>query len=84
MRIIGVSNKAFDAGEPAKLVLRTALDDGTEFIPVWVKMAVALALGIGPMVGWKRIVVIVSEEICKTHLSYAQGVLAEIVANGDD
>ena len=59
---------------------RTALDSGTRFIPPWVKIAVALALGLGTMVGWKRIVVTVGEKIGKTHLTYAQGASAELVA----
>jgi hypothetical protein len=42
--------------------------------------AVALALGLGTMIGWKRIVVTVGEKIGKTHLTYAQGASAEIVA----
>jgi inorganic phosphate transporter, PiT family len=52
----------------------------TQFIPVWVKVAVAFALGCGTMIGWKRIVVTVGEKIGKTHLSYAQGASAELVA----
>ena len=56
------------------------LDKSTKFIPVWVKVAVALALGLGTMVGWKRIVVTVGEKIGKTHLTYAQGAAAEITA----
>ncbi|MBV9674572.1 MAG: inorganic phosphate transporter, partial [Verrucomicrobia bacterium] len=52
------------------------------YIPIWVKVAVALALGCGTMVGWKRIVVTVGEKIGKTHLSYAQGASAEVVAMG--
>ncbi len=56
------------------------IDDATRFIPVWVKVAVALALGLGTMVGWKRIVVTVGEKIGKTHLTYAQGASAELVA----
>ena len=56
------------------------LDNGTRFIPVWVKITVALALGLGTMVGWKRIVVTVGEKIGKDHLSYGQGASAEIVA----
>ena len=46
----------------------------------WVKIAVAIALGLGTMVGWKRIVVTVGERIGKTHLTYAQGACAEITA----
>jgi PiT family inorganic phosphate transporter len=56
------------------------LDVATKFIPLWVKIAVALALGMGTMVGWKRIVVTVGEKIGKDHLTYAQGASAELVA----
>lgn len=61
---------------------RGSLDAGTRFIPLWVKVAVAFALGLGTMVGWKRIVVTVGEKIGKTHLTYAQGASAELVAMG--
>src|SRR3569623_1917778 len=54
----------------------------TTFIPVWVKVAVALALGLGTMIGWKRIVVTVGEKIGKSHLTYGQGASAELVAMG--
>lgn len=57
-----------------------SLDAATKFIPDWVKIAVAIALGLGTMVGWKRIVVTVGEKIGKTHLTYAQGASAELVA----
>jgi inorganic phosphate transporter, PiT family len=57
-----------------------SLDSATKFIPSWVKVAVALALGLGTMIGWKRIVVTVGEKIGKTHLTYAQGASAELVA----
>ncbi len=56
------------------------LDHATRFIPTWVKVAVAMALGLGTMVGWKRIVVTVGEKIGKEHLTYAQGAAAEITA----
>jgi PiT family inorganic phosphate transporter len=56
------------------------LDKSTKFIPTWVKVAVALALGLGTMVGWKRIVVTVGEKIGKAQLTYAQGAAAEITA----
>jgi PiT family inorganic phosphate transporter len=59
---------------------QTALEKTTKFIPVWVKVAVALALGLGTMIGWKRIVVTVGEKIGKSHLTYAQGASAELVA----
>jgi PiT family inorganic phosphate transporter len=59
---------------------RKSLDASTKFIPNWVKITVAIALGLGTMVGWKRIVITVGEKIGKTHLTYAQGASAEIVA----
>ncbi|WP_024508802.1 inorganic phosphate transporter [Bradyrhizobium sp. ARR65] len=59
---------------------KASLDAATKFIPGWVKIAVAIALGLGTMVGWKRIVVTVGEKIGKTHLTYAQGACAEITA----
>src|SRR5271170_8005758 len=59
---------------------KKSLDNSTKFIPPWVKVAVALALGLGTMIGWKRIVVTVGEKIGKDHLTYAQGASAELVA----
>jgi PiT family inorganic phosphate transporter len=59
---------------------KSKVDKATKFIPSWVKVAVALALGLGTMVGWKRIVVTVGEKIGKEHLTYAQGACAELVA----
>ena len=56
------------------------IDGATKFIPLWVKAGVAIALGLGTMVGWKRIVRTVGEKIGKTHLTYAQGASAELVA----
>jgi PiT family inorganic phosphate transporter len=62
--------------------LKSEMDRVTKFIPVWVKVAVAVALGLGTMIGWKRIVVTVGEKIGKEHLTYAQGASAELVAMG--
>jgi PiT family inorganic phosphate transporter len=81
VRVMGASPAGFDSADMGKLKsLRSSLDSGTKFIPSWVKVSVALALGLGTMVGWKRIVVTVGEKIGKTHLTYAQGASAEIVA----
>jgi inorganic phosphate transporter, PiT family len=60
--------------------LESKLEALTRYIPPWVKIAIALALGLGTMIGWQRIVVTVGEKIGKTHLSYAQGAAAELVA----
>ena len=59
---------------------KKSLDGATKFIPLWVKVAIAIALGLGTMIGWKRIVVTVGEKIGKSHLTYAQGASAELVA----
>ena len=76
-------NKVPDTGEKEALkAYAKDLDGLTKYIPFWVKLAVACALGFGTMVGWKRIVVTVGEKIGKAHLSYGQGACAELVAMG--
>jgi PiT family inorganic phosphate transporter len=71
---------AFTPAETASLAgYRKQLDSNTRFIPPWVKVAVALALGLGTMVGWKRIVVTVGERIGQEHMTYAQGASAGLV-----
>ena len=71
---------AFTVEESASLKdYEGKLDKSTKFIPDWVKVAVALALGLGTMVGWKRVVVTVGEKIGKEHLTYAQGASAGLV-----
>jgi PiT family inorganic phosphate transporter len=82
MRLLDKSKALpFDQDTAANLkAFRKQLDDATKFIPLWVKVAVAIALGLGTMVGWKRIVVTVGEKIGKSHLTYAQGASAELVA----
>jgi inorganic phosphate transporter, PiT family len=82
IRFMGKS-EALHLSNADKTVLdsyKKQLDHSTKFIPTWVKVAVAIALGLGTMIGWKRIVVTVGERIGKTHLTYAQGASAEIVA----
>jgi PiT family inorganic phosphate transporter len=68
------------ASETQAKKLASTINGVTNFIPVWVKATVALALGLGTMVGWKRIVVTVGEKIGKSHLTYGQGASAELVA----
>ena len=81
---MGASPAGYDSADMGKLKsLRSSLDSGTKFIPTWVKVSVALALGLGTMVGWKRIVVTVGEKIGKTHLTYAQ-VFRGDRGDGDD
>ena len=75
------NHKLISGGDASALMkYKAKLDQTTKFIPVWVKFAVALALGCGTMIGWKRIVVTVGEKIGKSHLTYAQGASAEMVA----
>ena len=73
----------FGEAEVARLDdYRGRLEAGTRYIPLWVKVAVALALGLGTMIGWKRIVVTVGEKIGKQHMTYGMGASAELVAAG--
>jgi PiT family inorganic phosphate transporter len=75
-----VKQHKLSAGEAQEAAaLKSRMDKTTKFIPLWVKVAVALALGMGTMIGWKRIVVTVGEKIGKSHLTYAQGASAELV-----
>jgi PiT family inorganic phosphate transporter len=89
MYVVGETLRLFEKGkspafsEPDAAIIKNYhkhIDNSTKFIPTWVKVAVALALGLGTMVGWKRIVVTVGEKIGKDHLTYAQGASAELVA----
>ena len=81
LKLLAKSGPKMDANDTAAIAnYKKFLDRSTRFIPTWVKVAVALALGLGTMVGWKRIVVTVGEKIGKTHLTYAQGASAEIMA----
>ena len=68
------------SSDPQVAECRHSLEQFTEYVATWIKLAVALALSLGTMVGWKRIVVTVGEKIGKTHLSYAQGAVAQTVS----
>jgi phosphate/sulfate permease len=52
----------------------------TEYAPWWVIFAISVTLGLGTMVGWKRIVITIGEKIGKSHLNYAQGATANLIA----
>lgn len=77
-----LKNRQWDSleAEQAAQRLCRSINGVTNFIPTWVKVAVALALGCGTMVGWKRIVVTIGERIGKSHMTYGQGACAELVA----
>jgi inorganic phosphate transporter, PiT family len=82
IRLIQKSGKPEFSADELKIIgnYRKHVDLATKFIPLWVKVAVAMALGLGTMIGWKRIVVTVGEKIGKDHLTYGQGAAAEITA----
>jgi len=82
IRLIEKSGKTQFNADDKKILAnyKKHLDLSTKFIPTWVKVAVAIALGLGTMIGWKRIVVTVGEKIGKDHLTYGQGAAAEITA----
>jgi low-affinity inorganic phosphate transporter len=60
--------------------LRKDLTVTTEYAPLWVIIAVALALGLGTMMGWHRIVETVGEKIGKSGMTYSQGMSAQVTA----
>ena len=68
LRIVQKSGHTQFSDADAKILAnyKKHVDQSTRFIPTWVKVAVAMALGLGTMVGWKRIVVTVGEKIGKT------------------
>jgi PiT family inorganic phosphate transporter len=82
MRVLAKDKESELSADEKKQIgeFKKQLDYSTKFIPLWVKVCVAIALGLGTMVGWKRIVVTVGEKIGKTHLTYGQGAAAEIIA----
>ena len=80
IRVMGEAQDFTPAEKKSLKSFQSELYHGTRFIPLWVKVSVAIALGLGTMVGWKRIVVTVGEKIGKTHMTYAEGASAEIVA----
>ncbi|MBY0422199.1 MAG: inorganic phosphate transporter, partial [Parvularculaceae bacterium] len=79
-KLLGKQPGVAPADADSLKLLTKEMEKTTRYIPDWVKVAVAFALGLGTMVGWRRIVVTVGEKIGKTHLTYAQGAAAETVA----
>jgi len=78
---LGAVGKTLPAQSAATLEAhRKTLRGLTDYAPTWVIAAIALALGLGTMIGWKRIVVTIGERIGKSHLTYGQGMAAELVA----
>jgi PiT family inorganic phosphate transporter len=69
-------------GDTAKAVksINSGLSNAYEFAPFWAIVMIAICLGVGTMIGWKRIVVTIGSKIGKSHLNYAQGASAELCA----
>lgn len=76
--IFRLSHALKKAGADKSLI--KTLNGPIEYVPLWVVVGTALALGIGTCVGYKRIVITVAEKIGKQHLTYGQGAAAETVA----
>ena len=60
--------------------LKTDMLSTIEYAPIWIIMAVALALGIGTMIGWRRVATTIGEKIGKKGMTYAQGMSAQMTA----
>lgn len=79
-----IASKPATGIKPAEItILKAKLEElrgNTEYAPRWVILLVSLSLGLGTMIGWKRIVVTIGEKVGKTHLTYAQGATAELMA----
>lgn len=76
-------NKALVIDEKTRIAIGyqvSELKKITEFAPLWVILIISVSLGLGTMIGWKRIVVTIGEKIGNEHLNYAQGASSEIVA----
>jgi phosphate/sulfate permease len=79
-RLAGQKSKSSGSEDEALNRPRLNLRQAIEYVPAWVVVGVALCLGVGTTIGYKRIVITVAEKIGKTHLTYAQGATAEVVA----
>jgi PiT family inorganic phosphate transporter len=79
--LLASKNISLSASNKVKLKKSfTQLKSITDYAPFWVILMISISLGLGTMIGWKRIVKTIGEKIGKQHLTYAQGASAEIVA----
>jgi PiT family inorganic phosphate transporter len=70
-------------GEEKVKALKSAsmeLEDYTDFAPTWTILLISLCLGIGTMIGWKRVVKTIGEKIGKTPFDYSQGFVSQVVS----
>jgi PiT family inorganic phosphate transporter len=82
LKTVATSNDVTLSVDDKKQLVSESANFGkmTDYAPVWVIATISISLGIGTMIGWKRIVLTIGEKIGKEHLNYAQGATAEIVA----
>jgi PiT family inorganic phosphate transporter len=79
--ILADKNIKFDDADKTTISAASKdLNNITDFAPIWVIATISVSLGLGTMIGWKRIVVTIGEKIGNEHLNYAQGATSEIVA----
>ena len=74
------SNQLAQADRATISRISKQMNNLTDYAPIWVIATISISLGIGTMIGWKRIVMTIGEKIGKEHLNYAQGATAEITA----
>jgi inorganic phosphate transporter, PiT family len=60
--------------------LAKQLGDFVEYAPFWVRMLSAICLGVGTMIGYRRIVTTLGERLGNVHLTPAQGASAELIS----
>jgi PiT family inorganic phosphate transporter len=75
-------NPAASKADRAKAAaLRKQMGPPVQFAPIWVRVLSALCLGIGTMVGYKRVVRTLGERLGKSHMTPGQGASAELVGS---
>ena len=80
LETIGNSSKVPKPDQGHAKALHKATGALVTYAPWWVRVLSAVALGLGTMIGYKRIVETLGERLGKQHLVPAQGAAAEIVA----
>ena len=80
LKVVADSKAASDDEKASAKRLHATLHGSVEYAPVWVRMLSAVCLGLGTMIGWRRVVTTVGEKIGKQGMTYAQGMCAQVTA----